>query len=164
MILEFAISTAMTNSGMTTGASDTAQFVAEKARESRLHVERSHTFGAGLDRARQELCQIAEECSQPNWDGYGAEPVSADAYRHAYLFLEALTLGNPLPTVGAEPDGHVTLEWHRGARRTLSVSVSPDGDLHYAALMGPNKAFGTEAFFGDVPKAISDLIQRVCAA
>jgi len=44
------------------------------------------------------------------------------------------------------------------------VSVSPEGDLHYAALLGPNKAYGTELFFGEVPKAILDLIARVMTA
>ncbi|MFH0937823.1 MAG: hypothetical protein V1899_00835 [Planctomycetota bacterium] len=67
----------------------------------------------------------------------------------------------PMPSVGAEPDGHVTLEWHHSSRRTLSVSVSPDGELHYAALFGASKVYGTEPFFGNVPKSILDLISQV---
>jgi hypothetical protein len=55
-------------------------------------------------------------------------------------------------------------EWHRSRRRTLSVSVSPEGELHDAALIGPNRAFGTETFFDEVPVTIVDLIRRVCAA
>lgn len=161
MILEFAISTGMTTSGMTTGASATAQYVAEKARESRLHVERSHTFGSALDRLRQELCEVAEECSQPNWDGYGAEPVSADAYRHACLFVEALPRGIAMPTVGSEADGHLTLEWYRSPDRVLSVSVSPDGILYYAALLGVRKRSGTEPFLDRVPEEILQAIHRL---
>jgi hypothetical protein len=44
------------------------------------------------------------------------------------------------------------------------VSITPEGDLHYAALIGPNKAYGTEVFFGEVPAGILDLIRRVYLA
>jgi hypothetical protein len=64
--------------------------------------------------------------------------------------------------VGAEPDGHITLEWYRGPRWTLSVSVSPDGMLYYAALFGSSEVRGAEPFFGDVPDIILSLIRRVC--
>jgi hypothetical protein len=43
------------------------------------------------------------------------------------------------------------------------VSISPDGELHYAALLGSAKTSGTEPFVGDVPKVICDLIARVTA-
>jgi hypothetical protein len=46
----------------------------------------------------------------------------------------------------------------------LSVSVSPDGELHYAALLGLSKAYGTEPFFGEAPRPILDLIFRVGSA
>jgi hypothetical protein len=59
----------------------------------------------------------------------------------------------------------LTLEWHSSPRRTLSVSITPEGDLHYAALLGPRKkAYGTEPFFDEVPKAILDLIGQVAPA
>jgi hypothetical protein len=104
-----------------------------------------------------------EQCREQNWDGYGAASVEDETYRQAYRFIESLPWGMPVPTVGAEPDGHVTLEWHRSPRRTLSVSISPDGDLHYAALLGISKAYGSEPFFDEAPAAILNLIQRVCA-
>jgi hypothetical protein len=74
-----------------------------------------------------------------------------------------MPLGFPNPSVGAEPDGHLTFEWHRSSRRTLSISVSPEGKLHYAALLDSSKAYGTESFLGTVPKIILDLIHRVCS-
>jgi hypothetical protein len=110
-----------------------------------------------------ELFHTLEECREPNWDGYGAQPVSEQLYHFGRRLLEALPLGTPAPSIGAEPDGHLTIEWYRSPRRTLSVSISPDGDLHYAALLGDSKAYGTEPFFGEAPKAIVDLIHRVMA-
>ena len=111
----------------------------------------------------EELFEIVEECRETNWDGYGAQPVRDQTYRFAYEFLTALPRDTPAPSVGAEPDGHLTVEWFRSPERTLSVSISAGGDLHFAALLGEVKAYGTEPFVGEVPKIISDLIHRVSA-
>ena len=69
-----------------------------------------------------------------------------------------------MPSIGAEPDGQITVEWYRSPQRTLSVSISPDGELHYAALLGSAKTCGTEPFTGAVPNVVADLIHRVTAA
>lgn len=110
---------------------------------------------------REELAAVWEECRHADWDGVGALPVGQDTLLQAYRLLESLPLGCPAPSVGAEPDGHLTLEWHRGRLHTLSLSVSPEGELHYAALIGPNRVYGTEAFFGEMPDAIINLIRRI---
>ena len=152
----------MTSRSLPHGFSDAAEYVQDSTRQGRRHLNKSHAFGIEST-LREELGAVWSECRESNWDGFEALPVSQDTLRNAYLFLEALPLGSPAPSVGAEPDGHLTLEWHRFARRTLSVSLSPDGDLHFAALFGPNRVYGTEAFFGDVPESILDLIGRVYA-
>ncbi len=108
-----------------------------------------------------ELDGLAEECVRPNWDGYEAEPVIPESIEHARSLLRALPMGMAPPKLGVEPDGQVTLEWYASPRRVLSVSMSPDGDLHYAALIGPTRQFGTEPFFGEIPRAIVELIRRV---
>lgn len=38
--------------------------------------------------------------------------------------------------------------------------VSPEGDLHYAALLGSSKVYGTEPFFGETPSRILELIRQ----
>ena len=81
-----------------------------------------------------------------------------ETYHAAYTLIESLPLGFPRPSIGAEPDGQLTLEWYKSPRRTLSVSVDPDGLLHYAGLYGANKRFGTLALFSTAP---SELIQLV---
>jgi hypothetical protein len=148
----------------TSGASDTAQFVASQVEQGRRHLQDSYAFGLRAKGVFGELYQTLEECREPNWDGYGAQAVLDTTYRLAQKFLEALPLGTSAPSIGAEPDGHLTVEWYRSPRRTLSVSVSPEGELHYAALIGSAKAYGTEPFFGEAPKAIVDLVHRVMAA
>ena len=148
----------------THGTSDTAQFVAEQAQSGRRQLQDSITFGLRGKGAFDDLYQLYQECQEPNWDGYDALPVTEEVFEMAYQLLEALPLSTPLPSFGAEPDGDITLEWHRSPKRTLSVSVNPEGELHYAALLGDSKAYGTEPFFGEAPRAIVDLIHRVMPA
>jgi len=144
----------------TSGFSDAARYVQESARRGRSRFNESHVFGmAGA--LHDELATVWEECRRPNWDGFQALPVSQEVLRNAYVLLESLPPGFPPPSIGVEPDGALTLEWHRSARRTLSVSVSPDDELHFAALFGPNRVYGTEAYFGEVPDSVLDLIRRV---
>ena len=152
----------MTTEFHTRGFSDTAQFVDGQSSEGRKHLSELNVFGIE-SRLRDELATVWDECREPNWDGHEALPVTQDTRRNTYLFLESLPADIPAPSIGAEPDGHLTLEWHHSARRTLSVSVSPEGDLHYSALFGSSRHYGTETFLGEVPKIILDLIRRVHA-
>jgi len=65
------------------------------------------------------------------------------------------------PAVDAESDGYITLEWYQSPARTLTVSITPTGELYYAALIGPNRRFGKEYFFGEPSKDIIELAARV---
>jgi hypothetical protein len=164
MILRTADLVTSSFSGISTrGASGAARYVAEEFAKGRDQLQNSYSLGLTSKGVFDDLCTIAEECSSADWDGYGAEPVVQDTYQWAYRFLEALPLGIPAPTIGAEPDGDITVEWYRAPHRTLSVSITPEGDLHYAALIGVSKAYGTEPFFGDIPALILDLLGRVTA-
>lgn len=145
------------------GTSQTARFIAKETQEGCKQLQESYILGQQGKGSFNELYQVFEGCRHPNWDGYGAAPVSVHTFRSTYEFLEALPLGTPAPSVGAEPDGQHTLEWYRSPRQILSVSVSPEGELHYAALIGDSKHYGTEPFYGEAPKAIVDLIHRVLA-
>ena len=68
---------------------------------------------------------MSQECSGNNWDGYRAAPITEQTYLQACAFLDALPLGTPAPSVGAEPDGHLTLEWHRSARGPYQSALAP---------------------------------------
>jgi len=147
----------------TPGFSNAARYVEQAGQRGLRPLHESNAFGLE-SLIREELASVWEECRTPNWDGFGAVAVTQDTLRNVYCFLESLPLGFPAPSIGAEPDGHLTLEWHLSPRRTLSVSVSPEDELHYAGLFGPSRVYGTEAFFGEVPKSILNLIWRVYAA
>jgi hypothetical protein len=162
MILEMTASALLSFTAVPTRASsETARYLAAEFSEHRRRLRASNSLGLGVAIATEEVARVVQECSTANWDGYGAAAIQEETFDRACAFLEALPLGIPAPSVGAEPDGHLTLEWYRSPRLTLSVSISPEGDLHYAALIGPAKAYGTEPFLGEVPQVILDLIQRV---
>lgn len=152
----------MTDAAIVRGFSDAARYVARTTKENHVHLSESATFTK--QPAYDELGEQWNECRTPNWDCHGASPVEQDTLRSTYLFIEALPLGTPLPSVGAEPDGHLTLEWYRDPRWTLSVSISPEGILYYAALFGRDDVRGSESFFGEVPDILLGLIRRVTGA
>lgn len=113
--------------------------------------------------AFDQLAEVHDACRQPNWDGEGAAAVDQDTLRNARLFIEALPLGFAVPTISAEPDGHIDLEWYREPRRILSVSVAPEGMLYWAALFGIEDPRGSCPFQGEVPVTILHWIARLCA-
>lgn len=153
----------MSRAASTPAFGPSAQYVDEFTRRGRERLQQLNVFGLE-SLLREELATVWEESRSEGWDGFGAAAVSQDALRNAYYFLESLPIGFPSPSIGAEPDGHLTLEWRRSARRTLSVSVSPDDELHFAGVFGPSRVFGTEAFFGEAPEAILKLIRRIYSA
>ena len=162
MIAEMTTAALISYSPITTcGASEVASFVAMQGAKGRRSFQSSYYFGFNVREALNDLFAVAEECKNANWDGQGALPVTDESYRAAYKFLEALPLGAIPPSVGVEPDGEMTLEWYHSPRRTLSISFSKNNEIHYAALIGASKTYGTELFFGDVPKIIMDLVLRV---
>jgi hypothetical protein len=111
--------------------------------------------------AYDELDGLYKECREPHWDAHGAEVVTPQTLEHARRLIEALPPEYPLPSVGAEPDGHITLEWYQATNRLLSVSVSPHGMLYWAALVGEEDPRGTCPFGGEVPETILYWIRRV---
>ena len=162
MILEMVTSMTLGLAGTgTIGYSESAAYVREKIRDSFVELQRPEFYFSILKKALPALIELRNSVSEANWDGYGAVPVRAEAFARAYAFLEVLPNHLPVPTIGAEPDGHITFEWYASPHRLLSVSVSPAGDLHYAALIGPNRAHGTEVFYDRIPDSLIDLVRRV---
>jgi hypothetical protein len=162
MILGMTSSALLADGALTSqGNSTTAAFIAYKHWDGRSQLQKSQVLGLSGGAVLYDLYQVYKECLKPNWDGYDALPVTEIAYNLARQFIVALPLGTPPPSLGADPDGEITVEWHHSPRRTLSVSVNPDGKLDYAALLGTSRVYGTEVFYGEVPKKIVDLIYEV---
>ena len=141
------------------GSSNEAAVVARARRKSEAHLANSATFTR--ESAYAALHDVWMDCRREGWDGGDAVAIEQLTYHNAWRFIEALPLGYPLPSAGAEPDGHLTFEWYRDPRRTLSVSVSPEGMLHYSALFDDDDPRGSCPFFGEIPETVLFFIRRV---
>ena len=115
----------------------------------------------GKRSAYNELIELWDECQSLDWDGYGALPVEEKTFQNAWAVINALPLSYPLPSLDAEPDGHITLEWYRHPRWLFSISVSPEGYLYYAALFGEDSTNRSEFFLGEISTRIINLIEQV---
>lgn len=142
------------------GVSNAAKHVEDMKRRAHRELQASSAFGM-QSLLQGDLFDTWVESAAANWDGHGALPVSLEACQCMARFLNALPLGIQHPTIGADPNGWLSVEWYRSPRRVLSISVTEHDLLHYAALMGSSRTCGTEAFFGQIPKTILDLIHRV---
>ncbi len=109
-----------------------------------------------------QLIDAYTEASQPDWDGEGTIAIERTTLKLAKEFVESLPRKYQTPEIAPEPDGHVNLEWYNGKRRLLSVSVNPDGRLHWAALIGGEDPRGSCLFYGEAPKTLLHLLRRVC--
>jgi hypothetical protein len=141
------------------GSSSTANYIEGTNQNNSQHFSQSVVLGK--QSAYNELIELWDECQTPDWDGYDALPIKEKTFNNAWAVIEALPLGCPLPSFGAEPDGHITLEWYRHPRWILSISVSPEGYLYYAALFGDSSVKGADTFLGKIPTTILNLIERV---
>ena len=101
------------------------------------------------------------ECSEDDWDGYGAKRIDGKSYEESLRFLDILPGTIPTPEVAVDPDGMVAFEWHEEPRWVFSVSFETNGAIAYAGLFGNSKTHGTEYFGQALPQSILDSIRRV---
>ncbi len=82
-------------------------------------------------RALKELDEVYTECSVPNWDGYGAQPVHKLTYEKTQELLESLPSSIDTPEISADPDGELAIEWRYGRDKLLSISIALNGRLSF---------------------------------
>lgn len=98
----------------------------------------------------------------PNWDGYGAVPLSESACKEAASFLKKLPLSVPNPDVIPNPDGDISLEWYLRKRLLFVVTFSGRGIISYAGLFGKRtKIHGTEVFSESIPSSVLESLCRL---
>jgi len=135
------------------GISNEARTV--RQRVAAVETSAWRTEQSRLRRQRQQaLDEAFSECSQPDWDGYGAAPASELSMGWARQVLAAFPSTLGVPDIAFEPDGDAGLEWWLGPDRVLSVSVGRNGELRYAARLNAVRVIGTEMFADGLPKRL----------
>ena len=150
--------------GLSHGTSDRA--VGREARDLRemLRTAVDRHSSVVLGRRHWNLQDVRREAATQNWDGYGARAVDDATYARAEAFLDGLSIAAPDPDVAADPDGELSFTWYREPRRMFSVSISRDGRLSYAGLLGPSTVHGTEYLDDAIPEAIEANLARLFPA
>lgn len=74
----------------------------------------------------------------------------------ALVFQEGFT---PPIEVYPEEDGDVCLEWYKHPRHIVSVSLTPDNTLCFAALFGTASTKGTSQYTNGVPAALAETLR-----
>jgi hypothetical protein len=121
----------------------------------------SETMGRSMEEAEQALVDIYSECSESDWDGYGALPLSRDSVYEAFKFIELLPSSFPMPHIIAEPSGEVGLEWPMDEGLIFAISFSGNNMITYAGIFGSNKTHGTEYFGDTIPSVIIENLKRL---
>lgn len=124
---------------------------------------KAETLGRRLHEVLHSLDEVFEECCKVDWDGYGALPITEDAYYEAKRLIESLPLTSfiPIPEITPEPDGSIGIEWSVGNRLIFVASVRGKNEIVYAGLFGVNKTHGTEYFGDSLPSAIIENLKRM---
>jgi len=144
------------------GVSDESHRVESVIHRAAKSLDRSVALNGAFHEVIADLSEVAEECRESDWDGYGAMPLQNEAAVKAEQFLYALPTWVKTPEVVPEADGSVALIWDAGRRRIFSVSLQPDPRVTYALLDGTSKAHGVEYFDGrSVPESLLESIRRV---
>lgn len=139
-----------------------ADAVKQNASTVSEHVESSWALFGAKEEIINKLREFGIECSEPDWDGYEAEPVSETALDRAEIFIRSLPEGVPLPEISVEPDGDISIDWLPTPTKTFSVSIGGTDRLAYAWLDGTDRGHAVaRSNNGDVPPRILQEIQRI---
>jgi hypothetical protein len=124
------------------------------------HARNNATDWRTLTRALIE--EVAVRNQSPDWDGYGAKPISLSAKAEAQRLVDLLPYWISAPDAAPDPDGEIALSWDLGPGHVFTVSVSSTGVLSYAGMLGEGvKRHGMEPFKSDVPKTILEAIEEL---
>lgn len=112
--------------------------------------------------ALSNLKLIFQNCSEENWDGYGASVLKKKAFEDAVKFMKQLPQEFPLPEMVPQPDGDIAMEWELETDHWFIASFPGDGRIDYAGAFGIEaRSKGVEKFFETIPDEILKKLYRL---
>lgn len=147
---------------VTNGFSSEHGIVHDLIQETLDNFRKANSISAPISDIKNELESIYSECSEPNWDGYGARAISRETIEIAEEFIESfMFLDLPTPDIIPEPSGDIGFEWMKPAKHSLILSIDRRGEITYVGFFGANRAKGVERFTEGVPDVVIQLIKRL---
>src|SRR2546422_7576662 len=90
-----------------------------------VQTDNASSSSSPVKKSLTDLNTLFQTCAAADWDGYKALPVKPESYQNAKRFLQTVDGAWPEPSVSADPDGEISLEWYRDPRLPFSVSIGP---------------------------------------
>ena len=103
-----------------------------------------------------------KDCAEYDWDGYGALPISIEAYNEAREFIDLIPSNILMPShSNGDESGNVMLEWYVNASMLLSVQINGSRVIQYAGIIGTESFSGRVTFIDAIPKKIMEAIKDI---
>jgi len=135
-------------------------WLGERLESVRRLLAESHALAGHVRDVFDQLLDLYDECSLPEWDGADAVPVARESLNAAGCFLLSLPRDFPMPEVTADAQGEIHLEWYASPRRILTISFGATA-LHYAGRFGTSTTRGSEPVAVRVSEPLLYHIRRV---
>ena len=148
------------------GSASESQYIEKKYEDILEQFKKAESISRNseIQQIINELNEIFNSCSQDNWDGYGANPISFNTYLEAkniINMLNATFLNFPMPEITPEPGGDIAFEWSDDYGRTFVFSIDDNQTLTYAGIFGANNTHGTELLGDFIPASIISHLKRL---
>lgn len=144
-----------------TGFSDDSKSLEKNLERQIMEMRELLTIELRVGEAFELLFDVYRECSEANWDGYSASPITWNTFREALQLIRLLPSFFPLPEILAEPDGSIGFEWRKGQRLIFVISVEGKHKINYAGIFGSNKVHGSEYFGEMLPSVVIENLRRL---
>ncbi len=146
----------------TTAVSFEASTLRENMASVGKHYEQSIALFGNKSRLIGSLHELAEECAEEDWDGYGACAVHPVSVANAESFIRALPERLELPELSIDPDGAIAFDWIPDRSRTLTLSIDASNRLAYAWIDGTDRGHAAVKFEnGILPTRILSEIEKI---
>lgn len=140
------------------GVGSEASFILEQFLSLKKHAMTSVSLGSQA-RLKNEIEELRERYSQPNWDGDDAEPISLIAASSASSFVNMLPDNIFEPDLTPEKSGTISFDWNRGKDQIFSVSATSDR-LIFAGILGGERTHGDIPCSNEIPDQIRQILTR----
>ncbi len=148
--------------GTSGGVSSDANLIPDHIKKVVHNYKRSATGNLRLDEPTQTIYEVYRRCSQKNWNGEDAEPISENAAKEAERLLLALPSHIPIPDIFSDPTGAIAFEWYRRPKHRLVISFYGNGTPEFAGLLGAgNEVYGQTRIGNGLPNIIQDHLRQL---
>jgi len=109
---------------------------------------------------KNEVLELALECSHENWDGEGALPITEYEKKVACRFIDLLPEGIEPPFITPENTGDIAFDWDIRKNMTFAVILTENNAI-YAGIFDGDRRRGEIGFnYEEIPIPINDILVK----